>query len=393
MQFSATGMSDGISNNFNPINHSKFVMNNQNINKVDPIYVTKTYLPPFDEFVDSLKDIWDSHFVTNDGKFYRAFETELRNCTKVENLVCVGNGTLALQLAIRALGLEGEVITSPFSHPATSGSLYWERCTPVYVDVDPETMNICPKAIENRLDDRIQGIMGVHVYSNPCEVDQIEKISNENDLKVIYDAAHAFGATVNGKSVFSYGDLSTASFNATKGFHTMEGGAVFCKNDAMVSTLRQLAYFGMNTKKEVVGKFGTNAKLIEMCAIMGLINLKSFEDSKMRKRALYERYKRCLEGSRKLTFQRLTGEINYSYMPILAESETHKKELLTHLHSKSIYPREYFDLNLERVYSDGINCPVAEDYCRRVLCFPMSDYLTESDVDRICEATLEVCEV
>ncbi len=357
----------------------------------EPIYVTKTFLPPLEEFIDSMKEIWKTHMVTNDGEFFQNFEDELRRYTEVEHLVCVGNGTLALQLAVRALELTGEVITTPFSHVASSGSLFWENCKPVYADIDPETLNLDPRLIEEKITENTTGILAVHVYSNPCDVLQIQEIATRNNLKVIYDAAHAFGAKTEDQSVFAFGDLSMASFNATKGFHTIEGGALFARSNEMVESIRRLAYFGMNPKKQIVQPYGTNAKLIEMCAAIGLINLKYFDSAMARKRKLYELYLSELSASEKLRFQKLTGEINYSYFPVIASSEDHKFEIIETLQAESVFPRQYFDTNLESIYSDSIDCPVTEDITRRVICMPMSDYLTIEQVQRICNITLRVC--
>jgi dTDP-4-amino-4,6-dideoxygalactose transaminase len=352
---------------------------------MEPIYVTKTFMPPIEEFQELLEEVWRSHLVTNDGPLFQRFEKALRDFTGIEHLVCVGNGTLALQLAVRALGLTGEVITTPFTHVAGSDCLVWEGCTPVYVDIDPETLNIDPKRIEEKLTDRTTGIVGVHVYSNPCDVEAIEEIAQRHGLKVIFDGAHAFGVRYKDRSVFAYGDLSMASFNATKAFHTMEGGALFSRNADMVKAVRRLAYYGMDENKVIVQRYGMNAKLIELCAAMGLVNLRYFEAATQRRKEAYELYLALLGGNPRIRFQKLTGEINYSYMPIILESEDCKKKLLRGLQRKLIYPREYFYPSLETLFAERVVCTVAYDVSHRVLCLPMSDYITETDVKRICE--------
>ncbi len=347
---------------------------------MEKIFVTKTFLPPLEEYVEYLREIWDSGYITNDGPMFQRFEKELAKFIGHEHLVCMGNGTLALQIAIRALGLKGNVITTPFTHVASSGTLYWENCTPVYCDIDPETLNIDPEKIESLIDDKTTAILAVHVYSNPCDMERIASIAAKHKLKVLYDAAHAFGATYLGKSVFSYGDLSMASFNATKGFHTVEGGALFAKDQDMVASIRRLAYFGMNSAKEIVQKDGMNAKLIEFCAAMGLLNLKYFAQGMANRKARYEQYLSLLNKNTKIRFQKLVGEINYSYMPILCESEDYKNLVLKTLQAKEVYPRIYFSPSLETVFSDVITCPIAYDLSQKVLCLPMSDYTTAEQV-------------
>ena len=350
---------------------------------MDSIYVTKTYLPPLDEYVSLLQEIWNSHLVTNDGPLYQRFERELSAFTEIPHLACVSNGTLALQIAVRALDLHGDVITTPFTHVASSGCLSWEGCRPVYADIDAETLNINPALIEERITDQTVAILPVHVYSNPCDVEAIARIAEKHRLKVIYDGAHAFGAMCNGRSIFAYGDISMASFNATKGFHTVEGGALFAQNDEEIASIRRLAYFGMNSQKEIVQRHGTNAKMIEFCAAMGLLNLRHFLSAVMARRRLYEQYVDRLKSNSRIRLQRLTGEINYSYMPVVCESEVCKQSVISALRAQSVFPREYFFPSLETVFSSEITCPIAHDVSRRVLCLPMSDYLTPSDVDRI----------
>lgn len=351
---------------------------------MDKIFVTKTFLPPLGEYIEYLKEIWDSGIITNDGPMFQRLEQELARYTGHAHLVCLGNGTLALQIAIRALGLNGNVITTPFTHVASSGTLYWENCNPVYCDIDPETLNIDPDKIEALIDDKTTAILAVHVYSNPCYMERIQEIADRHNLKVIYDAAHAFGASYQGRSVFAYGDISMASFNATKGFHTVEGGALFAKNQDMVASIRRLAYFGMNQAKEIVQKDGMNAKLIEFCAAMGLLNLKYFPQGVDNRRERYNEYLELLKDNERICFQKIVGDINYSYMPVICESEQHKRALLSAMNDSGVYPREYFNPSLETIFSDSITCPIAFDISKRVLCLPISDYTTSEQVDYIC---------
>lgn len=355
-------------------------------NKMDNLYVTKTFLPPIEDFVEKLEKIWDSHLVTNDGPYYNEFEQELKKHTQIDHLVALGNGTIALQIAIRALNLKGKIITTPFTHIATSDSIVWENCEPVYVDIDPGSLNIDPSKIEEKVTSDTVAIMAVHVYSNPCEIGKLEIIAKKHNLKIIYDAAHAFGAMYKDKSVLSYGDISMTSFNATKAIHTIEGGALFMQNPEMVTEVRKLAYFGMDTKKNIVQTYGTNAKLTEINAIMGILNLKYFNEATAGRKELYNRYKSLLQVNNKITFQQLSDEINYSYMPIILETKEYKDKLIEGLSKLSIYPREYFYPSLETVFKDRIECEISYDISNRVLCLPMSNYLTEKQVDFICDS-------
>lgn len=353
---------------------------------MEPIYVTKTFLPPFEEYCELLRQIWATHLVTNDGPLYQQFERDLRTYTKLDHLACVGNGTIALQIALRALDMtRGDVITTPFTHVASSDCLFWEQCNPVYADIDPETLNIDPDKIEAKITERTSGIVAVHVYSNPCNIERIDEIAKKNRLRVIYDAAHAFGAEYKDRSVLAYGDLSMASFNATKGMHTIEGSALFARSDETIKQIRKLAYYGMDEHKQITQRYGTNAKLIEFCAAMGIIILRYFDEAVKRKKQLYELYVSLLKDNEKIHFQKLTDKINYSYMPIVLESESYKHTILRELNKHKIYPREYFSPSLETVFSDEIKCEIAYDISHRVLCLPMSDYLKADQVRRICK--------
>jgi len=350
-----------------------------------PIYVTKSFLPPLEEFIDKIRSSWDNHMLTNDGPLFQEFEQELRKFTNIQNLVGLGNGTLALQIAIRALDIKGEVITTPFTHVATSGTLIWENCKPVYVDIDPETLNIDVTKIEEKITPETTAIMAVHVYSNPCDIEAIKVIADKHNLKIIYDGAHAFGVKYKGKSIFSYGDISMASFNATKALHTIEGGALFVKNIEMEDSIRRLAYFGLDKSKTIIQTYGTNAKLIEFCAAMGIINLKYFPAAMLVRQEMYELYYDLLESNPNIRFQKINEEINYSYMPIVLSSKQYKEKLLEVLSSEKIFPREYFNPSLETVFSDKIECSISFDISNRILCLPMSDYLTREEVIRICD--------
>ena len=353
---------------------------------MDKLFVTKTFLPPLEEYLELLKEIWETGYITNDGPMFQRLEQDISCYTGIEHLVCMGNGTWALQLAIRALNLTGEVITTPFTHVASSGTLVWEGCTPVYCDIDPQTLNIDPTQIEQHITEKTSAILAVHVYSNPCDMEAIGSIAKKYKLKVIYDGAHAFGAEYRGQSVFAHGDISMASFNATKGFHTVEGGALFVKSQEMEDAVRRLAYFGMDKNKVIKQQYGTNAKLIEFCAAMGIVNLRYLPEALRKREERYMQYLSLLQGNPNISFQKLTDKINYSYMPVVLSSKEFKIEILDALHKKEVFPREYFHPSLEIVFKQEISCPVAYDIADRVICLPMSDYLSAEQVEMVCNA-------
>ena len=226
--------------------------------------------------------------------------------------------------------------------------------------------------------------MAVHVYSNPCDIAAIKAIADKHSLKVIYDGAHAFGVNYKGKSIFSYGDISMASFNATKAFHTIEGGALFVKNAEMVDLVRRLAYFGLDKNKIIVQKYGMNAKLNELCAAMGIVNLKYLPEAQIHRKNIYGLYIDYLKENSDIGFQKINEEINHSYMPIILASQQYKDRIIGALNKDNIYPREYFHPSLETKFDDEINCPISLDISNRVLCLPISDYTEEKQVERIC---------
>ncbi len=359
----------------------------------EPLQVTKVFLPPLEEYCELLRQIWSTHIVTNDGPMYQRFEEDVRQYTGLDHLVCLANGTLALQMALHVLDLsDSDVITTPFTHVATSDAVFWERCRPVYVDIDPGTLNIDPSLIEGRITNRTSSVLGVHVYGNPCDVSRIETIAGENDLKVLYDGAHAFGTRCQRRSVLAFGDLSMVSFHGTKGMHTFEGGALFARDDETITRVRRLAYHGMDEQKRIVQPWGTNGKMGELNAAMGILSLRYFAANLERKRKCYQLYVSLLGGNDKIRFQTLTGDVNYSYMPVILRSEDCKHAVINELHRNGVYPREYFHPSLETVFSDRIECPIAYDISHRVLCLPMSDYLEEDHVRRICEIIDRACE-
>ncbi|MDF3038200.1 MAG: DegT/DnrJ/EryC1/StrS family aminotransferase [Thermomicrobiales bacterium] len=355
------------------------------MNRTD-ITVTKTSLPPLDEYVTYLEAIWARGWVTNHGPLVGELEERLRTALASEYVLFVANGTLALQIAIRALGLRGEVITTPFSYVATTSSLIWEDCTPVMADIDQDTLTIDPDRIEAAVTDRTTGILATHVYGIPCDVERIGQIAARHGLKVIYDAAHAFGSQYDGRSVFSYGDVSTASFHATKVFHTVEGGAVCSNSPEVARKAALLRNFG-HTGPNAFALPGINGKNSELHAAMGLCNLGSVETHLQLRRAIVARYDRNLAGlplRRPSIPDHMTW--NFAYYPLVFASEAALCRVVTLLNEQGVYPRRYFYPSLatlsfvERRWAT----PIADDVAPRVLCLPLYTALVSDQVDRIC---------
>jgi len=344
-----------------------------------PIYVTKPFLPPIEEYIEYLRNIWGSNILTNDGPYLREFERELSKLTKVKNVICLANGTLALQLSLRAFALRGKIITTPFTFVATSSTIMWRDCIPVYVDIDPDTFNIDPTRIEEKITDETVAILPVHVYGRVCEVDKIQSIAEEHNLRLIYDAAHAFGVNHNGKSVFSYGECSITSFHATKVFNTAEGGAIFTNDDELAYRIRLLRNFGYEDGKVV--DVGINAKMSELCATLGLVNLKYFDDCKRLRGGISDLYYKQLKDNPNI---RIPEFKSISYFPIIFNTHNYKLRILKKLYAENIYPKEYFKPSMELEFGSEINCEIAYDISNRILCLPFYHDLEHSSVVKIC---------
>lgn len=341
------------------------------------INVTQTFLPPLEEYVEYLKKIWESNQVTNNGPLLRELEQKLKEYLEVEHLFLTSNGTIALQIAIRAAGLSKKVITTPFSYVATTSSLLWEHCTPVFVDINPHDYCIDPLKIEEAIDENTEAILAVHVYGYACDVEAIECIANRYGLKVIYDAAHAFGSSLNSRPLSSYGDISALSFHATKLFHTVEGGALITNDDELARKIRLYRSFGHIGEKYF--SLGINGKNSELHAAMGLCLLPRVTEFIQYRKKLVVNYDRLFQD------QRLTRPIvttknfiyNYAYYPILFDSEARLVACQQALQSKNIFPRRYFYPALNRLpYHYGLACPIAENIASKVLCLPLSHQIT-----------------
>lgn len=349
------------------------------------IYVAQPSLPPLDEFVELLKDTWQTGILTHNGPLVRKLEFDLCKTLRLKNISVVTNGTIALQAAIKALELKGEIITTPFSWVATISAIKWEGCTPIFCDIDESTFNIDPQKIEALITDKTVAIMPVHVFGNPCDVYAIEVIAEKYGLKVIYDAAHAVGSTINDTSLLEYGDISATSFHGTKLFNTAEGGACVTNSDVLSSKLNRIRFFGHDDDKEIV-EDGFNGKMTEIHAALGLANLKYYESVLKDREAKYKRYKVLLSELEGVSFQKITtGQTNYSYFPIVFDSEDKLLEVKACLSENGIYPRRYFYPSLNNLLNivDYQKCPVSESLSSRILCLPLYKNLSEADQIKI----------
>lgn len=354
------------------------------------INVTESFLPPKEAFDRFMNRVWESKWVTNRGALVLELEQALRERLGVGSLLLVNNGTIALQLALKSLGRKGEVITTPFSYVATVSSIVWEDHTPVFVDIDPEFLTIDETKIEAAVTDKTVAILATHVYGNPCEVDSIERIADTHGLKVIYDAAHCFGVKYNGRSILSWGDMSTLSFHATKLFHTGEGGAVVTNHEQLVERIYYMHNFGHNGPESFFG-LGVNGKMSEISAAMGLAVLPHVDDIILDRKRVADRYMDQLSDSNiELLKIRPKTDWNYSYFPILFDSENALKSCQADLNASQIFPRRYFYPSLNTLpYLEGNTCcPVAEDISSRVMCLPLYFGLSRNDIDRICQIVL-----
>ncbi|MGY5355748.1 DegT/DnrJ/EryC1/StrS family aminotransferase [Wenyingzhuangia sp. IMCC45467] len=351
------------------------------------INVTKTFLPDQSEYQKILKKAWDSSWITNRGELVKELEECIKTKLKLSNIILTTNGTLPLQIAIKSLQLKDEIITTPFSYIATTSSIIWEGCKPIFVDIDEKTFNINPELIEQSISKNTTAILATHVFGNPCEVEKIEKIANKHNLRVIYDAAHCFGTSYKGKSIFEYGDISTCSFHATKIFHTGEGGAIFTKNKELHKKIYYHHNFGHNGPTEFHG-LGINAKMSELQAALGLAVFPYFDSIIEHRKRSYELYKKRLESS--FLFQKLTTfEYNYSYMPIVFDSEEELLIAIEKLTENNIFPRRYFYPSLNTIpYVNGNTAPISESISKRILCLPLYFNLEKQKINEICDIIL-----
>lgn len=356
-----------------------------------PIYVTQPSLPPLDEYTKILKDIWDTGVLTHNGPFIQKFEKEFCKKLKLKNFAIVTNGTLAIQLAIKALKLKEEIITTAFGWIATVSAIKWEGCTPVFCDIEPDTLNMDPTKIEALITDKTSAILPVHVFGNPCDVEAIEVIAKKHNLKVIYDAAHAVGSNFRDKSVLSYGDISTTSFHGTKLINTAEGGGCITTDDDLHEKIKRIRFFGHDDIKDIV-EDGLNGKTTEVHAALGLANLKYYDKVLEDRKRKYFYYKKKLLDNNNFSFQNIKyGDPNYSYFPLKFKSENQLLKVKEALNKQKIYPRRYFYPSLATFTKvvEYVNIPISEDISKRILCLPLYWKLEYKDIDRIIEIILK----
>ncbi|PWE19057.1 DegT/DnrJ/EryC1/StrS family aminotransferase [Aliarcobacter skirrowii] len=344
------------------------------------INVTKTYLPNKEKYKQYVDEIYSNNWITNNGPMVKKLEKRLAEYLDVKNLILVSNGTVALEIAYRTLGLSGFAITTPFSFVATTSSLVTNNILPIFADIDPSTFNLDPKNIESLITPNTSAILPVHVFGNACKVEEIDNIAKKHNLKVIYDAAHAFDVSYKDKSILSYGDISTLSFHATKLFHTIEGGAIILNDDSLVEKARYLINFGIKNAEEIP-HLGTNAKMNEFEAAMGLCVLDEMEIVKTNRKKVYEVYLNELSEIAKMQEQNSYSTQNYSYFPIVLDSEKTLLRVQKALNQNNIFPRRYFYPSLDTLsyIEPKQNCKVSRDISKRILCIPMYDSLTQDE--------------
>ena len=353
-----------------------------------PIYVTKPTLASIDEFSKELKSVWDSGILTHNGPKVKLLERELSNFLGTERFVSASNGTIALQMAIKALDLKGEIITSAFTWIATVSAIKWENCKPVFCDINPETLNIDADKIKSKITSETVAIMPVHVFGNPCDVDQIQNVADEHNLKVIYDAAHSIGSTYNSKSLLSYGDISATSLHATKILNSGEGGGCVTSDKELASKIRRIRFFGHNSNNTEIVEDGFNGKMTEIHASLGLINLKKINLILKDREKKCELYEKLLSINKEIQFQSVNRkDSNNSYFPIKCKSEKHLLKIEEELNNNYIFPRRYFypSANTFSQIVKYESCPISEDIAKRILCLPLYFSLETSDIVAICQ--------
>lgn len=363
------------------------------------ILVTRSSMPDFNEYIEEIRDLWDSHWLTNMGPKHKQFQTELKKYLGVENIELLTNGHMALELTLQAMQLEGEVITTPFTFASTTHAIVRNGLRPVFCDIDPKTFTIDVQKIEALITEHTSAIMPVHVYGNICNIEEIQRIAVKHGLKVIYDAAHTFGERYKGQGIGSYGDASCFSFHATKVFNSIEGGAVCFKDKRLGAALYDLKNFGIHGQEEV-SAVGANAKMNEFCAAMGICNLRHVDDEIKKRRAVYETYHNFLDGVEGLQFAEPQPDVkpNYAYFPLVVHEDkfgASRNEVAEHLKTKEIYARKYF-YPLTSAFScysdqyDPSDTPIAQYISDRVLTLPMYADLPIADVERICREILSL---
>ena len=350
------------------------------------ILATKTFLPPIDEYHAQLERIWKSSWITNRGELVLELEKKLKEYLQVNHILITNNGTVPIQIALKLLGDNAEIITTPYSYVATTAAIIWENCTPVFVDIDPEYLTIDENLIENSITENTKAILATHLYGNACNIETIEKLAKKYQLKVIYDAAHCFGVTYKNQSIFNFGDISTCSFHATKLFHTAEGGAMFCNDSSLIDKVYYSHNFGHNGYLAFHG-LGINGKISELQAAMGLSVLPYMTTIFSERKKVVEYYNNQINFSKVSTFKRreFTSE-NYAYYPLVFQSETHLLKVEKALQEANIFPRRNFYPALNQLnYVSYAPMKYAEDIAARTMCIPLSVGLSEETIALICK--------
>jgi dTDP-4-amino-4,6-dideoxygalactose transaminase len=354
------------------------------------IPVTKSFLPPIEEYMAQVQRAYNNQWLTNRGELVQELEQKLTHYLELKKskILCMNNGTIPLQIALKLLGNGGEIITTPFSYVATTAAIVWENCKPVFVDIHPEYLTIDETLIEAAITEKTTCILATHVFGNPCHVEEIERLAKKHNLKVIYDAAHCFGVQYKGKSIFEYGDISTCSFHATKLFHTGEGGAIFCKDEALMKQIFLSHAFGH------VGddyyQLGVNGKMSELHAAMGLSVIPNIEIIISKRRQNFSCYKNHLDNSLSMIRIREKTDFNYSYIPIIFSSEHELLKVKRKLEENNIFTRRYFypSLNRLKFYGNKQKCTISEEISNSILCLPNYFELTEQQINEIVELIL-----
>ena len=356
-----------------------------------PIYVTMPTLAPLDEVNTLLENVWKSGIMTHNGPLLQKFEKDVRDWHNAKHHTVVVNGTVALQMAIKALGLKDEIITTPFSFIATTSAIQYEGCTPVYVDIDPETLTMDPAKIEAAITEKTVAIMPVHVFGNSCDIEAIDNIAKKHNLKVIYDACHSVGVTYKGESIFNYGDISCTSYHATKMLNSGEGGGCYTTDPALDAKLKRIRFFGFSDDKTNIVELGSNFKMTEVHAAVGLANLPYLDEALEDRKKKYFHYKDGLSANPTLKFQKIIDDCNYSYFPVIFQSESDLLKVEKALNADLIYPRRYFypSLNTFTDIVPYVEMPVSEDISKRILCMPLYKDLSVEDIDRTIRITLK----
>lgn len=355
------------------------------------VYVTKSFMPPIAEYDKYISGIFEHGILTNQGPYVKELEQKLSGFLGVNNFHYVTNGTVALQLALSSMDInDGEIITTPFSYVATTSSILWQRCKPVFVDVEPNNFTLDADKIEKSITKNTRAIMAVHVFGYACDVQKIEQIAKKHNIKVIYDGAHAFGSKYNGESLLSYGDISTCSFHATKLFHTVEGGCCIVRDKSVSDKLELQKRFGHNCDNYYM--LGINAKQSEFHAAMGLANFPYIKDIIADRKRVSDKYDELLNGIVGRPKNQNGLEYNYAYYPVVFKSEDELLRVFSALKEQDIFPRRYFYPSLNKLpYVNGVDCPVSENISSRIACLPLYVGLENEIIEKVAQTIKQVC--